>query len=66
LTLRELLRQFLRFLVVRCGENDRKWYVDAVGRIQTGAHFGVEAVREYEDDELQERSRRCWCPKFGL
>lgn len=53
LTLREILRQFLTFLVERCGEADRGRYINAVKRIQTGAHFGVDATREYDDDELQ-------------
>lgn len=53
LTLRQLLHQFLNFLVVRCGEHDRDRYVRAVRRIQTGTHFGTDAAQEYEDDELQ-------------
>ena len=53
LTLRHILRQFLSFLVERCGQADRKRYINAVKRIQTGAHFGIDAMREYEDDELQ-------------
>jgi len=53
LTLRQILGQFLTFLVERCGEADRERYINAVKRIQTGAHFGVDATREYEDDELQ-------------
>ncbi|HBJ34731.1 MAG TPA: hypothetical protein DDZ51_08205, partial [Planctomycetaceae bacterium] len=59
LTLRQVLKQFLTFLVERCGKVDRERYIDAVKRIQTGAHFGVDAAREYEDDELQgERADR--------
>ncbi len=54
LTLREILReQFLKFLVDRCGERDRERYIDAVKRIQTGSHFGVDATSSYADDELQ-------------
>ncbi len=53
LTLREILKQFLSFLVDRCGEADRGRYIEAVKRIQTGSHFGVDVTREYEDDELQ-------------
>ena len=53
LTLRMLLRQFMQFLVVRCGQDDRHRYIEAVKRIQTGAHFGVNVAKEYDDDELQ-------------
>jgi len=53
LTLRELLRQFFTFLVHHCGEADRDRYIQAVKRIQTGSHFGVDVAREYDDDELQ-------------
>ena len=53
LTLRELLRQFMTFLVDRCGEVDRERFIQAVKRIQTGTHFGVDVAREYDDDELQ-------------
>lgn len=53
LTLRKLLRQFFTFLVERCGELDRGRYIEAVKRIQTGSHPGVDVTKEYEDDELQ-------------
>ena len=53
LTLRQIIKQFLSFLVERCGTADRERYVNAVKRIQTGAHFGFDATREYDDDELQ-------------
>ena len=51
-TLRSLLRNFFTFLTERCGQVERKQYLDAVKRIQTGVHFGTEAV-PYSDDELQ-------------
>ena len=53
LMLREILQHFLSFLVERCGEADRARYIEAVKRIQTGSHFGIDVGREYEDDELQ-------------
>ncbi len=53
LTLRQLLRQFFSFLVERCGKDDRERYIQAVKRIQTGSHFGVDVASEYDDDELQ-------------
>lgn len=52
-TLRTIVRQFFAFLVDRCGTTDRARYIQAVRRIQTGAHFGVDVPREYDDDELQ-------------
>lgn len=53
LTLRQVIGQFLTFLVERCGETERARYIDAVKRIQTGAHFGTDAGGEYEEGELQ-------------
>lgn len=53
LTLRQILQQFLKFLVERCGMSDRKRFIEAVKRIQTGSHFGMDATKEYDDDELQ-------------
>jgi len=53
LKLRELLERFFEFLVERCGTRDRQRYVDAVKRIQTGTHFGLDVGQEYDDDELQ-------------
>ncbi|MDP6721774.1 MAG: C-terminal helicase domain-containing protein, partial [Pirellulaceae bacterium] len=53
LTLRTIVRQFFAFLVDRCGTADRDRYIQAVKRIQTGTHFGVDVPHEYDDDELQ-------------
>lgn len=53
LTLRKLLRQFMQFLVERCGQYERQNYIQAVKRIQTGTHFGIDVATEYDDDELQ-------------
>lgn len=53
LSLEGLLRQFFSFLTDRCGETERTRYIDAVRRIQTGAHFGLDAAQAYADDELQ-------------
>lgn len=53
LALSRLLKEFFSFLVDRCGEEERERYIDAVKRIQTGTHFGVNVGKEYEDDELQ-------------
>ncbi len=53
LTLRLVLRQFMHFLVDRCGENDRHRYILAAKQVQTGSHFGIDVAKEYDDDELQ-------------
>jgi ERCC4-related helicase len=66
LTLRQLLRQFMHFLVDRCGEEDRRRYVAAVRRIQTGAHFGVDVAKEYDDDELQGAGSESLVPNVRL
>jgi ERCC4-related helicase len=49
LSLRETLRLFLAFLNNHCGKDDRGSYMDALGSIQTGSHFGG----DYEESELQ-------------
>jgi ERCC4-related helicase len=66
LTLRQLLHQFMHFLVDRCGEEDRRRYIAAVKRIQTGAHFGVDVAEEYEDDELQGAGSESLVPNVRL
>jgi ERCC4-related helicase len=66
LTLRQLLQQFMCFLVDRCGEEDRRRYIAAVKKIQTGAHFGVDVAREYEDDELQGAGSESLLPNVRL
>jgi ERCC4-related helicase len=66
LTLRKLLHQFLHFLVHHCGQEDRRRYIEAVKRIQTGAHFGVDVAKEYEDDELQGASSESLLPNVRL
>ncbi|KAA1258197.1 ATP-dependent helicase HepA [Rubripirellula obstinata] len=48
-----VVKQFFTFLVERCGTDQRDAYINAVKRIQTGAHFGVDSASEYDDDELQ-------------
>lgn len=44
ITLGDLLTGFLEFLAVRCGEDERLVYVDAVSRVQTGSHVGTDAA----------------------
>jgi ERCC4-related helicase len=66
LTLRQLLHQFMHFLVNHCGEEDRRRYIAAVKRIQTGSHFGVDVGKEYEDDELQGAGSESLVPNVRL
>lgn len=58
-SLREVLRKFLDFLAVRCGAEERDAYLDALSKIQTGAHAGAEVEASFGEDEAQvgERSR---------
>jgi ERCC4-related helicase len=51
--LRGVIQDFFFFLQHRCGSKQRAAYIDAVRRIQTGAHFGSGSTLEYDDDELQ-------------
>lgn len=53
LTLRKLLRHFLKFLVERCGKEDQRRYIEAVNSIQTGSYYGSDVTRAYSLDELQ-------------
>lgn len=66
LTLRELLRQFMRFLVERCGQQERQNYIQAVKKIQTGTHFGVDVAKEYDEDELQGAQQDYLVPNVRL
>lgn len=59
LTLRRILTEFFDFLVVRCGEDERNRYMEAVHRIQTGSFAGADVGRTYGEDEIQgDRSER--------
>ena len=69
LCLRRVLEHFFDFLVSRCGTEDRRRYIEAVGLIQTGSHVGREAVRGFEPDELDqipERRGRMLLPNVRL
>lgn len=50
LTLRAVLTQFVRFLGVRCNETERAAYLEALHKVQTGAHVGTDADSAFEDD----------------
>lgn len=66
LTLHRILHQFLKFLQDRCGPQERDRYINAVRRIQTGAHFGVDVAKEYDDDELQNAQPEHLLPNVRL
>ncbi|GIW83405.1 MAG: hypothetical protein KatS3mg105_5212 [Gemmatales bacterium] len=66
LTLKETLSQFLRFLADRCGEEERRRYIDAVKRIQTGTHLGRDATAVFTDDELQDARPEQLLPNVRL
>jgi len=65
-SLRSILRQFFTFLSDRCAEDGRNKFVEAVKRIQTGSHFGVEAATEYDSDELQDAKPEQLMPNVRL
>jgi hypothetical protein len=59
LTLRDVLLKFLDFLAVRCGEEERAAYLEALAKVQTGSHAGTDVDASFGDDEAQagERAR---------
>jgi hypothetical protein len=65
-SLRSIVRQFFAFLAERCAEDGRKKFVDAVKRIQTGSHFGVDVGTEYDSDEPQESQPEQLMPNVRL
>jgi len=65
-SLRLIVRQFFAFLAERCAEEGRRKFVDAVKRIQTGSHFGVESGAEYDSDELQDAQPEQLMPNVRL
>jgi len=57
LSLQAVLKQFLDFLSKRAGDEDRKHYLEALKRLQTGSHAGPEVEQSYAEDEAQEGER---------
>lgn len=53
MTLRRLVQDFLEFLDVRCDENGRQRFIEAISRVQTGSHVGKDVQKSYSPDELQ-------------
>jgi ERCC4-related helicase len=51
-TVTNLIRGFFEFLQDRCGANERKAYIDALYRIQTGGIKGKQVESSYSQDEL--------------
>lgn len=59
LSLENLLKNFFDFLSNRCGEKERKKYIDALTGIQTGTHVGADVTKTFGEDEIQgDRSER--------
>lgn len=57
LSLRDVIRQFLEFLSMRSSDADRKAYLDALQKLQTGTHSGTEVEQSFGDDEAGEGDR---------
>lgn len=57
LTFRGVLEHFFSFLADRCGEQERAEYLEALAKIQTGTHVGVEVDQSFEPDEFQSGER---------
>ncbi len=66
MTLHDILVEFFRFLADRCGEDERRGYIDAIKRVQTGAHFGSDPSEAYAPDELQGDSSDRLVPNVRL
>jgi ERCC4-related helicase len=66
MSLKELLRNFLIFLVQRCEGPERDRYVEAVSKIQTGTHRGSDVAAAYAPDELQGASTGQLLPNVRL
>ncbi|MBS3822093.1 MAG: DEAD/DEAH box helicase, partial [Phycisphaerae bacterium] len=65
-TLRSLLAAFCAFLVDRCGKEDRRRYIKAVSRLQTGTHFGRDVEATFAAEELDEAGGSLLMPNVRL
>jgi hypothetical protein len=52
LSLKQMLNGFFEFLESQCGEEERRAYLDAIERVQTGRIIGGEARKSFAEDEL--------------
>ena len=52
-SLRELIVDFFEFLQKKCGEEERKNYLDALFKIQTGNIRGLDVKQSFSEDEIQ-------------
>ena len=52
LSLKQVLNGFFDFLEIQCGEEERRVYLDAIERVQTGRIIGGEARKSFADEEL--------------
>lgn len=51
-SLRRLLDDFLKFLSRRSTDDDRRRYLDALAKLQTGTHAGPETESSYDEGEV--------------
>ena len=64
-SLAEVLHRFCAFLAGR-SEDEQARYVDALVKVQTGAHVGTEVTSLYSDDELQGSQPSALLPNVRL
>lgn len=56
-SLRDVVTDFFRFLVERCGAEDRTQYIDALKSVQTGEMYGIDITQESGDKGRAEAGR---------
>lgn len=66
LSLRTVLRDFFDFLETRCGEAERRRYLEAIQSVQTGTIGGREAIATFGEDELQHPGAERLLPNVRL
>ncbi len=66
LTLHDIIEGFFNFLVERCGESERRNYIEAVVKLQPGSHTGADVLTTYDDDERSEIQRENLAPNVRL
>lgn len=65
-TLSDVLRHFFDFLENRCGDEERRSYLEAIHSVQTGDIFGREASAAFAPDELGESRPERLLPNVRL
>jgi ERCC4-related helicase len=64
--LRDLLKEFFKFLVTHCGDEERRRYIDAVRNVQTGAHSGKDTSGAFASNLHQGDHLARLLPNVGL